>query len=155
MLTRPSSEPVRGQVEFALAGTQFNIHGVGPWKAAVPRHQWPVGLAEQYGDEVYGDRRTELVCIGQNLDVQACMRQLEACVLSHDELVRCGVLATMEEQIRNGTGGGCTEDGAGCAEGQGGVQYKDYAQLQQAQMQGVMPDISAMLPAPVQQTPTS
>merc|ERR1711965_1231431 len=50
------------QVEFSLAGTQFTIIGGPPWKAAVPRHQWPDGLAEEYGDEVFGDRRTELVC---------------------------------------------------------------------------------------------
>ena len=137
------------QVEFSLAGTQFTIIGGPPWKAAVPRHQWPNGLAEEYGDAVFGDRRTELVCIGQNLDQAACERELEAAVLTEEEMVSAGVLRVIEQQIQDGTTGGCTEDGTGCGEGQGGMRYDEYmlwqeAQRQQASMQHTPSEMAMM-----------
>ena len=37
-------------------------------------------------DEPYGDRRTELVCIGRKLDHEAARTQLEACLLTAEEM---------------------------------------------------------------------
>ena len=118
LATRPDQ-----QVHAALAGTQFTMVPGPPWLAAVPRHMWPEGLAEQLQAEAmealleameaeeavetaeaklerdptgtsrvsmwdaeHGDRRTELVCIGRELDGEAAQAQLEACLLTADEM---------------------------------------------------------------------
>ena len=78
-----------------------------PWMAAIlettPRAQWPEDLKEllrddRYGsdgkggesfqtwDSQFGDRRTELVCIGRSLDHTAAMEQLEECLLTATEM---------------------------------------------------------------------
>ena len=118
LATRPDQ-----QVLAALAGTQFTMVPGPLWLAAVPRHMWPEGLAEQLQAEAmealleameaeeavetaeaklerdptgtsrvsmwdaeHGDRRTELVCIGRELDGEAAQAQLEACLLTADEM---------------------------------------------------------------------
>ena len=63
-----------------------------PWWAAIPRHFWPDGLAEELAacwDADHGDRRTELVLIGQELDHEAAREQLESCLLTAKEMA-CG-----------------------------------------------------------------
>ena len=53
-----------------------------------PEH-WPVGLKEQIEQdwhEQHGDRKTELVCIGQDLDHAAVQAELEACLLTEAEM---------------------------------------------------------------------
>jgi hypothetical protein len=103
--TRPDQ-----QAHAALAGTQFTMAPGPPWLAAIPRHLWPEGLADQLQaeeaveaeaelernptgasrvsmwDAEHGDRRTELVCIGRELDGEAAQAQLEACLLTADEM---------------------------------------------------------------------
>ena len=96
--TRPSQ-----QAHMALAGTRFTTTPGPPWWVAVPRQKWPDGLAEVMKEDIdkdrangttsfntwdddYGDRRTELVCIGRDLDLEACQRQLGACLLTADEM---------------------------------------------------------------------
>ena len=62
------------QVNLALAGTQFGVSPGPPWWAFMPREHWPEGLEESIKEiwhEVHGDRRTSLVCIGQELQVTA------------------------------------------------------------------------------------
>ena len=75
------------QVVLALAGTQFTL-GPGPsWFAAIPRHAWPEEMPTGFvWDAKHGDRRTELVCIGRELDQHAARRQLEACLLTDEEM---------------------------------------------------------------------
>jgi G3E family GTPase len=99
LATRPSQQAIA-----ALAGTQF-IMSPGPqWWAAVPRYRWPDGLAEvmqtvqerkladgvpseeMLWDAAHGDRRTELVCIGRELDHEAARAQLAACLLTPEEM---------------------------------------------------------------------
>ena len=99
LATQPSQ-----QAHAALAGTQFTM-GPGPrWMAAVPREQWPEGMAEamqaeqatrladgladseMLWDTEHGDRRTEMVCIGRDLDHEAARAQLEACLLTAEEM---------------------------------------------------------------------
>ena len=112
LATRPDQ-----QGHAALAGTQFTMAPGPPWLAAIPRHLWPEGLADQLQAEEaveageageaeeaelerdqtssrvsmwnaeHGDRRTELVCIGRELDGEAAQEQLEACLLTTDEMV--------------------------------------------------------------------
>ena len=70
----------------------------------MPRHRWPEGLAEELlvgqampradgepsvetlWDAQHGDRRTELVCIGRELDHEAASAQMEACLLTAKEM---------------------------------------------------------------------
>ena len=74
-----------------------------PWIATIPADQWPDELkaevakdlkaAEEHPDDgwhafdrEFGDRRTELVVIGRELDHAAATAQLEACCLSEEEM---------------------------------------------------------------------
>lgn len=65
-------------------------HGLaGHWWASVPTQEWP---AEYLPDiqsqwvEPYGDRRQELVFIGQNVDADKVRRELNDCLLTDAEL---------------------------------------------------------------------
>ena len=65
-------------------------HGLaGRWWASVPKAQWP----EEYLQDIesqwqapYGDCRQELVFIGQNLNSEQIRRELDACLLTDQEL---------------------------------------------------------------------
>ena len=99
LATRP-----RQQAHAALAGTQFTISPGRRWVATIPEHQWPDGLKEEVArdlraaeadptgyhpfDRVHGDRRIELVCIGREFDKEAASAQLEACLLTPEEMER-------------------------------------------------------------------
>lgn len=80
-----------------LAGLWSQAGGVvrhgpaGYWWAAVPRSRWPADEeylrsieAEFFGD--YGDRRQEIVFIGQYLEPRAIRERLDACLLNADEM---------------------------------------------------------------------
>ena len=62
----------------------------GPaWWAATAREEWPAGLHEtidKLWHEEHGDRQTELVCIGQDLDPAAVEAALQACLLTKEEM---------------------------------------------------------------------
>jgi G3E family GTPase len=72
-------------------------HGpAGLWWAAQDRSEWPIDdpeleaeiVAEWYGDpddNSIGDRRQELVLIGENLDRTAWQARFDACLLTDDE----------------------------------------------------------------------
>mmetsp|Transcript_47476 Transcript_47476/g.101361 ORF Transcript_47476/g.101361 Transcript_47476/m.101361 type:complete len:501 (-) Transcript_47476:261-1763(-) len=92
------------QIHAALAGTQFSLSAGSPWWAALPRDQWPAELqaeSDLIGRAEYGDRATELVCIGRELDAEAATAQLLACVMTPEEMVTTGFLRVMEEQVRD------------------------------------------------------
>ena len=79
------------QGHAALAGTQFALSPGPPWWAALPADEWPEGLAEDLKgstlwDGEHGDRQSELVCIGQQLDHAAAAAALEACLLTDAEM---------------------------------------------------------------------
>ena len=77
------------QINLALAGTQFRVSPGPAWWAVKPKCQWPDGLEEgmkAIWDEKYGDRRTSLVCIGQELDHAAATKALDACLLTETEM---------------------------------------------------------------------
>lgn len=80
------------QAHVALAGTRFTVEPGAPWWAAIERSQWPEGLKadiKTVWDEQHGDRRTELVCIGRELDHTAAKAALDACLLSEGDMA-CG-----------------------------------------------------------------
>ena len=77
------------QAHAALAGTQFSLAPGPPWWDALDRELWPSGLKEEIAplwDEEHGDRQSELVCIGQELDHSAATAALSTCLLSDEEM---------------------------------------------------------------------
>ena len=77
--------------ELAVAGRQTMTSRLGRWWAAVPKHHWPDdGRFEDFvmthWDQVWGDRRQELVFIGIDMDEAAMRRALEACLIDADRL---------------------------------------------------------------------
>ncbi|MBA3582074.1 MAG: GTP-binding protein [Gammaproteobacteria bacterium] len=67
-------------------------HGVaGLWWAAVAEDQWPQHPADiqrilEKSVEPFGDRRQEIVFIGQNIDEASAREQLNACLLTDEEM---------------------------------------------------------------------
>lgn len=77
------------QAHAALAGTQFALTPGPPWWAAMDRELWPDGLEEcirPLWDETHGDRQTELVCIGQELEHAEVKAELDKCLLMDEEM---------------------------------------------------------------------
>jgi hypothetical protein len=61
------------------------------WLAALPKEQWPddedtVADAKRHWSEPHGDRRQELVFIGQHMDQVGLRTALDACLLTESEL---------------------------------------------------------------------
>ena len=76
-------------VILALAGTQFKVAPGPQWWKCVPRERWPEGVAESVKGawhQEHGDRRSELVLIGQELDHAAARAALDACLLTEQEM---------------------------------------------------------------------
>ena len=80
------------QMVSQFAGSRPLAVNIGsPWWAAVDRSKWPEGVAESIEakwHEPWGDRRTELVVIGQAMDRAAVTAALEACMLGEHEMER-------------------------------------------------------------------
>ncbi len=77
--------------EWSQSGVLYNIKSAGIWAAAVPQDDWPdmPGFREQVMEnwaEPFGDRRIELVIIGQDMDKEAIIDQLEESLLTEEEL---------------------------------------------------------------------
>jgi G3E family GTPase len=76
--------------ELAVAGSQTITARMGRWWASIPKHQWPEDgrferFVAQHWDDVWGDRRQELVFIGIDMDEQRIRRALDACLLPVDD----------------------------------------------------------------------
>lgn len=79
-----------------IAGTWSQAGGIvrhgpaGYWWSVVPQEKWPqdesdvASIKAEFFDD-YGDRRQELVFIGQHLDRDAITRRLDACLLDDEE----------------------------------------------------------------------
>ena len=70
---------------MALAGTQFTVSPGPPWWGSVKEARAAFGL-QKTGHEQHSDRKTEIVCIGQDLDQAAAYWELEACCLTDEEM---------------------------------------------------------------------
>jgi G3E family GTPase len=77
--------------QWSQAGGIVRHGPAGFWWAVVPRQEWPQNeeytaniLQEFVGD--FGDRRQEIVFIGQRLEPEAIQARLDACLLSDKEL---------------------------------------------------------------------
>ncbi|RUM23324.1 GTP-binding protein [Rhizobium vallis] len=74
---------------LSIAGTQCRIETRGYWWASVPQVQWPRfpqfrQLIERHWDDVWGDRRQELVFIGSGFDKAAIWAALDDCLTGEE-----------------------------------------------------------------------
>lgn len=77
---------------WSQAGGIAHHHWAGMFWKAVPEDRWPTDeesrkFIQSKWVEPFGDMRQELVFIGQGLDEQATLKQLESCLLTEEELV--------------------------------------------------------------------
>ena len=76
---------------YSQAGAACRTEAAGFWWAAVDKLEWPdepeqsEEIAELW-QEPWGDRRQEIVVIGQDLDQDAITQKFDACLLTEDEL---------------------------------------------------------------------
>jgi G3E family GTPase len=76
--------------ELAIAGSQTETARMGRWWAGIPKNQWPEDgrferFVARHWDDVWGDRRQELVFIGIGMDEGAIRVALDACLLPVDD----------------------------------------------------------------------
>ena len=72
--------------ELAVAGAQTTTSRMGRWWASVPKNQWPDDdrferFVAAHWDNVWGDRRQELVFIGIGMDETTIRDRLDTCLL--------------------------------------------------------------------------
>lgn len=77
--------------EWSQAGGIMNHGFAGMFWAAIPADQWPDNPEHRASIDTkfeapYGDRRQEIVFIGQDLDADGARKGLDACLLSEEEL---------------------------------------------------------------------
>ncbi|WP_215766123.1 zinc metallochaperone GTPase ZigA [Gluconobacter cerinus] len=79
--------------DLSIAGALARHQAAGRWWASVPHDNWPddegwQATLAKYWDDVYGDRRQELVFIGTGMDEVAIRTALDNCLVppSQDEI---------------------------------------------------------------------
>jgi G3E family GTPase len=78
--------------QWSQAGQVVTLDPLGRWWAALPREEWPADDPETLQElesqwvEPFGDRRQELVIIGQDLDEALVRSVLDECLLTDDEM---------------------------------------------------------------------
>jgi len=76
---------------WSQAGGACTYHAGGTWWAAIPKADWPLDgeftdFIDRHWRQPFGDRRQEIVLIGQNLDQAGLTRMLDACLLTDEEM---------------------------------------------------------------------
>ena len=77
---------------WSQAGTSCRLEPGGRWLASVPESEWPVNNEqdkEEFRKQLvgeFGDRRQEFVVIGQDINSEQVRLELEACLLTEEEL---------------------------------------------------------------------
>ncbi|RAL06860.1 putative extracellular exo-polygalacturonase [Aspergillus homomorphus CBS 101889] len=77
--------------EWSQAGAMLTMNCGGPWFAEVPDEAWPEdgdvrkSIADDFQGE-WGDRRQEIVFIGEGVDVDGVTRLLDECLLNTKEM---------------------------------------------------------------------
>lgn len=75
---------------WSQAGASCRTEIAGEWWSATDRSEWPAEKEfrteiESVWEEPYGDRRQELVLIGQNMDRENLIRVLDSCLVTDEE----------------------------------------------------------------------
>ena len=79
--------------QWSQAGGIARYGFAGMFWSSVPTNSWPTdeesidNIRDQW-EEPFGDKRQELVFIGQSLDKEAMLEDLNKCLLSEDELLK-------------------------------------------------------------------
>lgn len=73
------------------AGNAFTVAGGGVWMAGLPKKEWTEDPAEREvilaeWDPLFGDRQTQIVFIGRDLDQETIIARLEECLATDAEL---------------------------------------------------------------------
>jgi G3E family GTPase len=77
---------------WSQVGQVLSAEPGGLWWAESPREEWPndepdlIAELESLWDPIWGDRRQELVIIGQDLNQEMVVRELNACLLTDAEM---------------------------------------------------------------------
>lgn len=77
-------------------GSRFRLSNGGTWWADLPLERWPAPGSEHRRwiedrwQRPYGDRRQEIVFIGQDLPREEILSRLDACLLEPAELLALG-----------------------------------------------------------------
>ncbi|MBE1555780.1 GTP-binding protein [Sporosarcina limicola] len=86
LATRPTMSGLLSQ-----AGSSIMFQGAGDWIATLPKEQQELTFAEdpallERWDDVHGDRQTELVFIGLEMDREEVEETLDSCLLTEQEM---------------------------------------------------------------------
>jgi G3E family GTPase len=76
---------------WSYAGRLAHFGYAGRWWATLPETEWPADYREDIEaewDTPYGDRRQEIVFIGQELDKVTFTAELDACLLTESEMAQ-------------------------------------------------------------------
>ena len=82
--------------EWSQAGQIVTLDPLGRWWASLPREEWPADDPETLAElqsqwvEPFGDRRQEIVIIGQHLDQERVRAALDHCLLTDTEMMLSG-----------------------------------------------------------------
>ena len=82
---------------WAQAGRIWQLSAGRPWWITIPKDEWPVGMHKVINDAInkysennnnnlqYGDRSTELVIIGMNMNKDLVHQTLQNCIVTEEE----------------------------------------------------------------------
>lgn len=76
--------------ELSQAGSLVRTEAMGFWWDAVPKQHWPdhpdwKKIVEEKWDDVFGDRRQEIVFIGTEMDEAAIRSRLDECLIGNEQ----------------------------------------------------------------------
>lgn len=76
---------------LSQAGSSIQFQGAGNWIASLPKSEQEMIIKEDSSvasrwDDVHGDRQTEMVWIGLDMDREEIESELDACLLSDEEM---------------------------------------------------------------------
>lgn len=93
-----------GYAEWSQVGVFWNLEPGGRWLCETPREEWPddpdfaeMVRKDMHEDPAIGDRRQELVFIGQGMEVKKVEGVLDECLLTDEEMK--GGVAKWKEMV--------------------------------------------------------
>ena len=88
--------------EFALAGALTSVNALGNWWASIPKERWPddekaQNYMREHWEEPWGDRRQEIVFIGNGINWPDLKGSLDACLLPETIASNIATLPNMSD----------------------------------------------------------